>query len=149
MKAFKLEVPSELRRIPLVGNYFRPPPSQQLLGLADEYDLVFLKRDPNNPKDANAIKILKQDDKVLVLLGFAQRHAALRLTNFLKVVPNFLPGDYVVAGLHLLPCAKNANQEYEVVPFGVTGAADTAEMIRRYADSRDRYEVLIKSILEK
>lgn len=143
MKAFKLEVPSELLHIPLVGNYFRAPASQKLLAAAKQFDLVFMRRDPMNPKDANAVKMLIPDGPQMTLVGFAQRHSALRLTNFLKAVPNCLPEDYVVGGLGIL------GKEHEVIPFGVTGKNDVAEMIRRYAESRGRYETLIKSLLEK
>ena len=139
----KLVVPSGLLFLPLVGNYYRPASAQAMMRKAVDGDLVFLKRDPFNPKDSQAIKVLSAnpDGRVLTLLGFVQRHIASRLSNFLAEDKSFDNTDYVLALVKT--CAST---EFEMTPFGVTDAGGVVRALEHHTVDRSSFETIVNKL---
>lgn len=142
-KSKRLAVPPDLLYLPLVGNYYRPTSAQVLMRKSKDDDLVFLKRDPNNPKDSNAVKVYVADGKVgtLTLLGFVQRHAAARLTYHLSKNPEFAVDDFVLALVKTCP-----DTEFEMTPFGIIDKTGVMRAVAHHADNRMPFASIVQKV---
>lgn len=78
----RLDLPSELCCLPLVGAYYRGESAKKVLkSMSSDINLVFLKAEPSNPYDSNALKVIYSTKRIHI--GYVQRHGALKLNRFL------------------------------------------------------------------
>lgn len=97
-------MPSELRKLPYVGGYYRNLSNDQIRRFMTSYDYVIIVKDNNNKHDSNAFRVYAIDDAYNFKwchMGYIQRHAALSLMNYLiDYFDNEQPlihGQYLVA----------------------------------------------------